>query len=391
MTMASLYFQSPRVLTVALLLLISSVSVAFAEPLPPTLAEQCPLILSKAIEFDIDATGGLNPNEFSNFWSDLMACGNEIPPQARESSIPLPLPRSAEIDPSKKIYNILLCQCHYIFHYDLQCCDDTATEDDDDNPSELAIREDDPLQVWTEVSLEGFAEERVGKLDMARYSIEFCQNVIYALEKQGIELGEDFGSSTTITFNEGNSTEVQVVVIGGEENVTSTTTDAPKTTAPPEVEEASTTTTSTTAANVLDDGVTTIATSTATEKTSTTTLATATVKTVDSMSLPAFDVAFVGSTNGKLNAASNDFEDITVAFWKVSLSILEGMTSSRRLQWDFGAEAAIYFESVVMDVKDVGKRWFTFVLPSFILVRFVPPALTNNFFPNLIHQFAQSG
>ena len=65
---------------------------------------------------------------------------------------------------------------------------------------------------------------------------------------------------------------------------------------------------------------------------------------------------FVGITNGKLTASSDDFEDVTIAFWTDSLDILKDMTTSRRrLNWDFGAEAAVYFESVVMDVKDIGK------------------------------------
>ena len=344
-----------------LLLLLSSASISYAKPPPPpTFAEQCPIILSKAIEFDTDATGGLNPTEFANFWSDLIGCGSsEISSQqlARDASNNSQ-PRTASAigdsstdSSSKQIYNTLLCQCHYTFHHDLQCCDDTATADDDDAPTELAIREDeDPLEIWTEVSLEGFAEEREGgddevegveDIDMSKYSKEFCRNVIYALEKQGIVLGEDFASgwnNATITLEEGNSTEVELVVIGGDETAATTTTSSTTTTDAPETEATVTTTTPT--------RVTTVA-------------STATTVAAETTSVDAFDVTFVGSTNGKLTASSDDFEDdfedVTIAFWTVSLEILEDITTNgRRLNWDFGLEAAIYFESVVMDVKDIG-------------------------------------
>ncbi len=339
--------QSPAIFTLALLLLLSSASISYAKPPSPTLAEQCPVILSKAIEFDTDATGGLNPTEFANFWSDLIRRGSEIPQQARDVSISQP--RTSEDNSSEQVYNILLCQCHYTFHHNLQCCDDTATDDDDDTSSELAIRDDDPLEIWTEVSLEGFTEERVGEggqLDMAKYSKEFCQNVIYALEKQGIVLGEDVVSGWDITFVSGNSTEVDVVVIGGEENATSITTEATSTTSTTATNVNVASTTSTTATNVIG-GKTTVTSSTTS----------ATTQHADKETLAAFDVVFVGSSNGELMAASNDFEDITIAFWKVCFDILEGMTTTtrRRMQWDFGAEAAIYFESVVMDVTDSGK------------------------------------
>ena len=367
-------------LPLLLLLLSSDSSISYAKPPPPpTFAEQCPVILSKAIKFDTDATGGLNPTEFANFWSDLIGCGSgdeaqqqqqkQQQLQARDASDSQPRTASAIGDSStdsssKQIYNTLLCQCHYTFHHDLQCCDDTATADDDDAPTELAIREDeDPLEVWTEVSLEGFAEVRGGDdevegvedIDMAKYSTAFCRNVIYSLEKQGIVLGEDFASgwnNAAITLEAGNSTEVEVVVIGGDETATTTTTTSSTTTTDaPETEATSTTTTPT--------RVTTVA-STATTV--------ATTKAPETTSLEAFDVTFVGSTNGKLTASSDDFEDVTIAFWTVSLDILKDMTTTRRrLNWDFGAEATVYFESVVMDVKDVGKCRFSSLLHLFFL------------------------
>ena len=358
------------VTTLLLLLLLSSDSlVSYAKPPPPpTLAEQCPVILSKAVEFDTDATGGLNPTEFANFWSDLIGCGSgsEISSQQQQQQLQArdasdSQPRTAIGDStdssSKQIYNTLLCQCHYTFHHDLQCCDDTATADDDDAPAELAIREDeDPLEIWTEVSLEGFAEEREGgddevegveDIDMSKYSKEFCRNVIYALEKQGIVLGEDFASgwnNATITLEEGNSTEVEVVVIGGDETATATTTSSTTTIDASETEATTSTTTTPTRVTTVASTATTVA----------------TIKAPETTSVDAFDVTFVGSTNGKLTASSDDFEDVTIAFWTVSLDILKDMTTtSRRLNWDFGAEATVYFESVVMDVKDVGKCRFS--------------------------------
>ena len=79
-------------------------------------------------------------------------------------------------------------------------------------------------------------------------------------------------------------------------------------------------------------------------------------------------------------------DDVTNAVWKVSLDVLNELQegTSRRLSvvggvalmhirhadevdekenmngrqldsWDFGEEAAVYFESVTMDVEDVGK------------------------------------
>ena len=379
-----------------LLLLLSSASISYAKPPPPpTFAEQCPIILSKAIEFDTDATGGLNPTEFANFWSDLIGCGSsEISSQqlARDASNNSQ-PRTASAigdsstdSSSKQIYNTLLCQCHYTFHHDLQCCDDTATADDDDAPAELAIRDEDPLEVWTEVSLEGFAEVRGGDdevegvedIDMAKYSTAFCRNVIYSLEKQGIVLGEDFASgwnNATITLEAGNSTEVEVVVIGGDETATTTTTTSSTTTTDaPETEATSTTTTPT--------RVTTVA-------------STATTVAAETTSVDAFDVTFVGSTNGKLTASSDDFEDVTIAFWTVSLDILKDMTTtSRRLNWDFGSEAAAYFESVVMDVQDIGKYRLTYLL-LFSCIKH-HDALHSQLHssiagPTLLHQIAQAG
>ena len=384
------------VTTLLLLLLLSSDSlVSYAKPPPPpTFAEQCPVILSKAIEFDTDSTGGLNPTEFANFWSDLIGCGSETNPQqvSRDASNNSQPRTSSTGDDStdsssKQIYNTLLCQCHYTFHHDVQCCDDTATADDDDAPTELAIREDeDPLEVWTEVSLEGFAEVRGGDdevegvedIDMAKYSTEFCRNVIYALEKQGIVLGEDFASgwnNATITLEEGNSTEVEVVVIGGDETAATTTTS-------------STTT--------IDASETEATTSTTTTPTRVTTVAsTATTVAAETTSVDAFDVTFVGSTNGKLTASSDDFEDVTIAFWTVSLDILRDMTTtSRRLNWDFGSEAAAYFESVVMDVKDVGKCRLASLL-NFSCIKH-HDALHSQLHssiagPTLLHQIAQAG
>jgi hypothetical protein len=354
-TMTNLCFQ-----TLTLVVLLSSASVSYARP-PPPYEEHCPAILSTAIEYDTDSSGGLNPAEFAKFWSDLIDSGSAIeqPQQVREDAS---APRATTTtgsdgtDSSKQIYTILLCQCHYTFHHNLQCCDDTATDDDDDTPTELAMRDDDPMEIWTEVSLEGFAEMRWGeeaeaetevKLDMAKYSEEFCQEVIWALEKQGIELGEDFVSDLNVTIGAGNATEVVVVVIGEDENATSTTTDASETT---------------TVAPKVDgtdvNASTTSATTTTTTATTSSTVAEATTKATEAPALEAFDVTFIGSSNGKLNAASNVFEDITIAFWKVSLDILEDMTttSRRTMQWDFGAEAAIYFEGVVMDIVDIGKR-----------------------------------
>jgi len=361
--------------TLTLVLLLSSASVSYARP-PPPYEEHCPAILSTAIEYDTDSSGGLNPTEFANFWSDLIDSGSAIeqPQQVREDASAPRATTGDNTDSSKQIYTILLCQCHYTFHHNLQCCDDTATDDDDDTPTELAMRDDDPMEIWTEVSLEGFAEMRWGEevvaeteaeLDMAKYSKEFCQEVIWALEKEGIELGEDFASGLNVTIDAGNSTEVEVVVIGEDENATSTTMDASETTTVvPEVDGtgANATTTSATTTNT-----------TASTTTTTTTVAETTSATTAAPALEAFDVTFIGSTNGKLNAASNDFEDVTVAFWTVSLDILEDMTTAtrRRMQWDFGAKAAIYFEGVVMDITDIGKRCLVFcLLPS---IRLLPP------------------
>ena len=136
--------QISTIITVATLLLFLSSSVSHAKP-PPSYREQCPAILSKAVQFDRDGSGGLNQTEFDFFWADLIDSG------VKANVEPVPLLRETV----SSLYTTLLCQCHYSFDNDLQCCDDTATEDDDDVPTELAIQEN-TFEIWTEVSVQGF-------------------------------------------------------------------------------------------------------------------------------------------------------------------------------------------------------------------------------------------
>ena len=78
-----------------------------------------------------------------------------------------------------------------------------------------------------------------------------------------------------------------------------------------------------------------------------------------------FTLSFLGSTGGEYAADYADFDDVMHVFWRLSLDLPRGNVERglkksggmqrRQLRWDFGEEAAIYFESVITDVEDIGE------------------------------------
>ena len=78
---------------------------------------------------------------------------------------------------------------------------------------------------------------------------------------------------------------------------------------------------------------------------------------------------FLGSTDGEYAADYAHFDDLMHAFWRLSLDLLRGNVERglkksggmqrRQLRWDFGEEAAVYFESVITDVEDIGEILFS--------------------------------
>ena len=73
-------------------------------------------------------------------------------------------------------------------------------------------------------------------------------------------------------------------------------------------------------------------------------------------------LSFIASTGGMSDSTTVNTDDVTDAMWKVIFDSLDGDASAsdstrkkRQLEWDFGAQAAVYFESVTMAVDDVGK------------------------------------
>jgi hypothetical protein len=406
--------------------------------------ERCPTVLSAAFMFDADGSGGLDKSEFSKFiygldgvaMTDAEASGNVSVSSLSESV--------------SDAYDHLLCQCHYSFGHDKLCCDDTSTDDEVVTYDEAGDggyappvwgAEDSPI--WREVSLVALHESQ-------HYADVFCGEVLWVIDRAGMVMGK--------------ITEVEVAAAAGSDDTVMTMTTATKpptattaatTTATEAVEEddttaAATATTSagataaaaattaieaikeddTTAATTSDAtttaAATTLAATTTAAATTTTTTTLATVAAMDgtgTVSMEPFTLSFIGSTGGEYAADSADFDNVTHAFWRLSLDLLNrrnkrrwivvfegldegeavvgdvkvsypegdrseewrdvvvgdvktnnepdgivvsagnverklkkyGVLQRRRLQWDFGDEAAVYFESVIMDVEDVGE------------------------------------
>eukprot|EP00579_Thalassiosira_antarctica_P005743 CAMPEP_0201887110 /NCGR_PEP_ID=MMETSP0902-20130614/24109_1 /ASSEMBLY_ACC=CAM_ASM_000551 /TAXON_ID=420261 /ORGANISM="Thalassiosira antarctica, Strain CCMP982" /LENGTH=672 /DNA_ID=CAMNT_0048416923 /DNA_START=55 /DNA_END=2073 /DNA_ORIENTATION=+ len=392
---------------------------------------QCLPLLSKAVAFDGDGSGGLDRTEFTQFWNDGLNGNADV----------------------STMYDTLLCECHNSFDLDWKCCDDTATQDDDGD-------DDNDFEIWTEVSLVDFDSDKPGKWEK-HYHKQFCKMVDDAMLSEGILLVVDESTTTSSTVWEPSTTTEEATTTSTttteepttttkttEEPITTTTTtkEEPATTtttmedmstttstSPEEptatttataTEEATTTTTTTTTAeeatssspkltevvstNAPEDFVDTNGTSTTTTTTptstttSTTTTSTATSTTSDwslatttpEQIVEHFTLTFLASANGNVDADSGDINGIIDAFWRVSLDVLEEMnidnseqsksrgmldnvvsaakgvvvgkwsgvgtsntenngSGERRQLWNFGLEAAVYFEGVVLDVEDV--------------------------------------
>jgi hypothetical protein len=317
--------------------------------------ERCPTVLSLAGLFDEDGSGGLSRSEFYDFidgvaMADPEASGNVTAPSLDEASA--------------DSYDYLLCQCHYAFGHDKLCCDDTATDDEVVDPEDDGGGGVPPAwgtqetSIWTEVSLVALDALGDNETDIPgrKYAKVFCEEVLWVIDKAGMVLA--------------NITDVGVA------------------------EDATATTTTATTEATEDDATSTTTTSTTTTTTSTTTAVNA--ASTQPVAEP-FTLSFLGSTRGRYAAADYDFDDVNHAFWSLSLDVLRelnrnrarivideegsvmgnvkvnepdgavlggiddkvkkyGGMKRRQLQWDFGEEAAVYFESAIMDVVDVGEN-----------------------------------
>ena len=107
------------------------------------------------------------------------------------------------------------------------------------------------------------------------------------------------------------------------------------------------------------------ATTTEPTTTSTTTSTTPTTTTAAATSNGPITITFLGSTNGNVDAETVNLDEVSHAFWKVSLDLLEEMDvvddsdrktrrTQRKLILAFARQIAEYFDSVVMDVEDIG-------------------------------------
>ena len=345
--------------------------------------EPCSTLLTHATKYDFDDSGGLSKVEFANYFNSLEGSSSSF----STSNVDTPVHWLTEV--SNKLYNDLLCGCHYTYDYPISCCDDSNTADDDDDNVVAEEKKkpgsQDDFGTWNEVSLWGIADAAQGDKPGGKereYIKKFCNGIEMAMEEEDIELGIDEDEPVTAPA----TTATTTTVAATEEAAPATNgTDAPTTlTETTSVSDITTTTdapdiidpTTTTATKVSTVGVTTV--------TTTTTVATED-PTIQTLQEPIV-LSFVGSTGGKADATTVNMDDVTNAVWKVSLDVLNELQegTSRRLSvvggvalmhirhadevdekenmngrqldsWDFGEEAAVYFESVTMDVEDVGK------------------------------------
>lgn len=306
--------------------------------------ETCLTLLTQATKYDIDASGGLNVLEFQSYYDSLGGAN----PWATEIEDITALTEGDSItwvSTTKALYDNLRQNCHDVFWGPEGCADDTAT-DDETLPSEINSEIDDYYYehiVWTEVKLPGFAKAIEGKKpngEEKKYIKNFCDSVYDAMEVDGIELGidEDEPAVVTTTTTESpiveNSTEVVIDEIVVEEStVAATTTEATQAASTETVEE---------------------------EEVVTTTVAPVTTQVVTTTEpiVQPITLSFIASTGGTSDSTTVNTDDITDAMWKVIFDSLDASGSTRKkrqLEWDFGAQAAVYFESVTMAVDDVGK------------------------------------
>ena len=329
--------------------------------------EPCFTLLTHATKYDFDESGGLSKVEFETYFNSLDG-----------SSSSSSFSTSSLSDTSTNLYSELLCECHYTYDYPISCCDDTNTADDDlveaeDGKNTPGLQDD--FGTWDEISLLGITDAALGDKPGGKekkYITKFCNGIENAMEAEDIELGIDEDEPVVAPI----TTTTTTTVAATEEASATNGTDAPlATTADPEI------------TSVPTDSVSTEATSTTTDG-STTTTATAATTTVDTdptiQTRDPIVLSFVGSTGGKADATTVNMDDVTNAVWKVGLDVLnELQESARRLSvvggvtlmhskhkdgvemekkerqldsWDFGEEAAVYFESVTMVVEDVGTQ-----------------------------------
>jgi len=319
--------------------------------------ESCLTLLTQATKFDIDSTGGLNPFEFQKYYVSL---GGDNP-WATEVEDITALAKGDSItwvSTTKALYDNLRQNCHDVFLGPEGCADDTATDDalpqiSETEPTTKGSADDYYENiVWTEVKLPGFTKAIEGmkpSKDEREYIKNFCDSVVDAMEVDGIELGidEDEPEVVTTTTTEApivveNSTEVVIDEIVVEEStVAATTTEA--------------TQASTEAIEEEEVVTTTVA-----------PITTQVVTTTEPIVQP-ITLSFIGSTGGTSDATTVNTDDVTDAMWKVIFDSLDNSASAgstrkkRQLEWDFGAQAAVYFESVTMAVDDVGKSSTLFI------------------------------
>jgi len=353
-----------------------------------------------AAQSDTDGSGGLSRGEFAQFWNGLSG-----PSDIVDGSDELIAAVVNDISMLPQLvadtYSSILCECYNTYGYDAQCCDDTATDDSIASTGtgtgtfSTPGKHDWTEEIWTELSLQGFGGGGEGPIvldaqDLARkpdwyekeYRKNFCEWVESAMEEVGVELGEVIAAvvtvaATTTTVAAAATTEAPkttgavtteattttATTVAAEEETTTTAFWKPEETNVDEITTTSTTTTTTPPAT------TTTATTTSTITATTTTSESPIVEWISTTPTDAtptllepITLSFLGSTNGKVDANSIDLdEEATHAFMRVALNVLGEMDIAnvrrqlkRQLEWDFVEEAAVYFESVVMDVEDVG-------------------------------------
>ena len=310
--------------------------------------ETCLTLLTQATKFDTDSTGGLNAFEFQKYFDSL---GGENPWATEIQDITALTDGDSVtwVSTTKALYDNLRQNCRDVFWGPEGCADDTAT-DDETLPSEIS--ETEPTTkgsadyyeniVWTEVKLPGFTKAIEGmkpSKDEREYIKNFCDSVVDAMEVDGIELGIDEDEPVVVTTTTEapiveNSTEVVIDEIVVEES-SSTTTEATQATTEAVEEEVVVTTT---VAPVTTQVVTT----------------------TEPPIVQPITLSFIASTGGTSDSTTVNTDDVTDAMWKVIFDSLDASGSGstrkkRKLEWDFGAQAAVYFESVTMAVDDVGK------------------------------------
>ena len=293
-----------------------------------------------------------------------------------------------------------MCECHETFGYDESCCDDTATFDDD-TPDDKGpgAKEEEAFESWTEISLAefettDFKDEKPGWM-YKHYQKEFCKMIVKSAKNEGIEIdyeslvssGEiETGTNGTTVASDSTATSTTATPAsdeGGDSNTTSNSTlsttttesfwESTNSTATTKAEEVSiedpreTTTIAT--PEIVDSAstsstlpATTIEPTTTSTKTSTTTPATTAAAATSNGPIT---ITFLGSTNGNVDAETVNLDEVSHAFWKVSLDLLEEMDvvddsdrktrrTQRKLILAFARQIAEYFDSVVMDVEDIG-------------------------------------